>query len=189
MSLAGYDMGYLRAGVEEMEAYLLSSEVYWPTGVKSPPGQPPYPQLTLGGVLLAQRRAHHFPGGAGDLQALSRLEAELEANRSHWRVAWEKKAAREFHARLMLWRDYLEEFRLHPENHADRYAYEVSRRVLLDLLQAETGDIPGAETELLAALDRQLQAHFAPGAFVWENGLQAAFPPDQFWYLYGNLRV
>jgi hypothetical protein len=60
---------------------------------------------------------------------------------------------------------------------------------MLELLQAEAGEVPQAEADLLAALDRLLRAHFEPGAFAWEPELQAGFPETPFWYLYGKLRV
>lgn len=186
--MVGYDLGYLRAGVDQLEQYLLSTEVYWPTGVKSPAGQPPYPQITLGGLLLARRRLRTLLSTPEPQTSLQKLESELDAQKTRWRVAWEKKAAREFHARLTLWRDFLEEVREEPKNNADRYPYEVTRRVMLDLLQAETGEIPAAEAELLTALDRLLRALLKPGAFVWESELQSEFPATRFWYLYGRLR-
>ncbi|HEY5573072.1 MAG TPA: hypothetical protein VIK64_08690, partial [Anaerolineales bacterium] len=58
MPSAEYDLGYLRAAVAALEDYLMSNELYWPIGAASPAGEPDYPRLTLGGLLLAQKRAH-----------------------------------------------------------------------------------------------------------------------------------
>lgn len=58
MPSAEYDLGYLKAGISALENYLLSNDLYWPVGASSPSGEPAYPRLTLGGLLLAQKRAH-----------------------------------------------------------------------------------------------------------------------------------
>jgi hypothetical protein len=112
MPSAAYDLEYLRAGLDVLEEYLLSKDIYWPLSASPPPGDPPYPRLTLGGLLLsrARARARELSGTLTPAQEadLTRMSEQLEATRSRWRVAWEGKASREFHARLNLWRDFLE---------------------------------------------------------------------------------
>jgi hypothetical protein len=182
------DLIYFQAGVKVLEAYLLSQELYWSVQVNLPKGEAPAPSLTLGGILLAQLRlnSHVLP----DHLKVERdvVELELDRLRTRWRVAWEKKASREFHARLNLWRDFLEEYRASPASHTDRYRYEVSRRVMLDLLLPYSTEMPPAEKEMFVGLDRVLQAVFLPGEFIWDQELASAFPPRPFWYLYGRLR-
>ena len=56
------------------------------------------------------------------------------------------------------------------------------------LLTFEVIDLPDAETQTLAGLDKLLRAVFNPGAFIWEAHLAGSFPPTTFWYLYGSLR-
>jgi hypothetical protein len=116
------------------------------------------------------------------------MEEQLDATRSRWRVAWEGKAAREFHARLNLWRDFLEEYRENPGNNADRYSYEVQRRVMLQLLSPDAVEAPPAEVQMFHGLDQLLRAVFIPGDFIWEPDLATGFPQETFWYLFGRLR-
>jgi hypothetical protein len=184
MTDASYDLGYLKAGVPQLERYLLSPELYWPIGDRPPDGMPPYPQLTLGGLLLSLAKLSARELSPPEDGEYARWRSELESIRSHWLVAWEQKARREFHARLLLWRDYVEDYRQNPTEHADRFAYEVSRRVMLELLSHETRDLPDTELELLSGLDKALQAKLLPGRFVWEDDLNKAFPPGKYWYLY-----
>jgi hypothetical protein len=126
---------------------------------------------------------------SGELRAKrDQLGSEIEAMQARWRVAWEKKAAREFHARLNLWRDYLEDYRANPERDADRYAYEVRRRVMLHLLEPFARDAPPAEFEMLRGLDLILQGSFISGRFIWDDWVESAFPALPYWYLYGRLR-
>jgi hypothetical protein len=187
MPSAEYDLRYLHAGVEQLEAYLLASGVYWPPGISAPAGETPYPQLTLGNLLLSRQRARATAQEAAQRAELERLEREMETMRSQWRSAWGKKATAEFSARLSLWRNFMEEYRQEPAREHDRYAYEVGRRVLLHLLAAEAEELPEAEVEMLAGLDAILRATLVPGAFVWDAELAPAFPAGIYWYLYGTV--
>ncbi len=54
---ANYDLRYLAAGVENLESYLLSADLYWPPGIQSKPGETPYPSLTPANLLLARKKA------------------------------------------------------------------------------------------------------------------------------------
>ena len=182
-----YDLIYLKAGEKEFEEYLLSSDLYWPVGVKAPSGSPPYPRLTLGDMLLAQAKAHVLAGTSEERAELAKIDERLDSLRSKWRVAWENKATHEFRARSKLWSDFLSEYREHPENNADRYHYEVGRRVLLHLL-SPYARISGPEKDLITALDDFLKVALIPGDFIWDDALAAGFPPDPYWYLYGKLR-
>ena len=183
-----YDFRYMQAGLDQLEAYLLANELYWPIGVNPPKREPPYTQLTPGGLLLARQRLRASAETLAQQADLARIEQRLEALQAQWRTAWGNKARQDFHARLKLWRDFLEEYREKPSAHYDRYVYEVTRRAQLHLLAFEVIDLPDAETQTLAGLDKLLRAVFNPGAFIWEERLAGSFPPTTFWYLYGSLR-
>jgi hypothetical protein len=182
-----YDLNYLQAGEEVFEEYLLSSDLYWPVGIKAHSGSPPYPRLTLGGMLLAQVRAHALAHTSEEQAELVKIDERLDALRDKWRVAWEKKATHEIRARLKLWSDFLSEYREHPDNNVDRYGYEVNRRVLLHLLKPDAR-ISEVERDLIDTLDDFLKAALVPGDFVWDDDLAVGFPPDPYWYLYSQLR-
>lgn len=188
MSSMESDIGFLRAALPILKDYLLSTEIYWSIGASPPPGEAAYLQLTLGGILLARSRLQARKGDQEKEEESSRLLMELEKIQLQRRVNWEHKAGREFGARLRLWRDFLEDYRSHPENHSDRYAYEVTRRVMLELLKPYSHNVSRAELELLQGLDELLRAVLVPGKFVWEAGLAPGFPESTYWYLYGHLR-
>jgi len=189
MTTIEYDLIFVRTGVEVLEAYLLADDLYWSTGARSPAGEPAYPQLTLGSLLLAIQRLHGRPLAAKQETDLVLFEHRLNEIQTRWRVAWERKSEREISARLKLWRDFLEDYRSNPENHTDRYAYEVNRRVMLELLIPFATNLPTAELDMLSGLDQLLHAVFVPGDFIWDAELVNSFPPQPYWYLYGNLRV
>lgn len=183
-----YDIGYLQAGVHALESYLLSGDLYRPIGTSPPAGELPYPSLTLSGLLLAQARLRSRSISLGDRSKQENLDAQLDEIHTRWRVAWDKKANREFRSRLNLWRDFLEEYRASQQNNSDRYAYEVSRRVMLHMLEPDAAGVPQVELDMLKGLDRILRAVLLPGGFVWEPELEQGFPTDPFWYLYGQLK-
>jgi len=182
-----YDLRYLKAGIEQLEPFLLSSDVYWSIGTRAPAGETPYPQLTLGGLLLARLRAQSSIKTSTQQVELKELSGRLNDLHTRWRVAWEGKASKEFPARLNLWKNFLEEYRANPETQYDRYTYEVTRRVMLHLLGAETENIPQAQRDLLASLDLLLRTIFISGDFIWDVTLVASFPQEQYWYLYGRI--
>jgi hypothetical protein len=189
MPTADYDRRYVEAVLPDLHDYLLVKEIYWPIRVTARKEESPFPQFTLGNLLLALKRLGARGMPAAQQVEAARLRSEVDTLRSRWRVAWENKAGHEFSARLRLWRDFLEDLRSKPDNHTDRYAYEVGRRVILAMLADETSQIQLAEKELLRGLDGLLRAIFYPGDFIWEEDLQRGFPVEQYWFLYGSVQI
>lgn len=171
------DKAYLETGIPELGDYLISKELYWPISARGFD----LPRLTTGGILMAQTCLE----ARGE--RIEALTAQLEAVRSKWRVAWETKASREMQARTRLWSNYLADYRHNPEGFADAYAHEVRTRAMLHLLLAEL-PAPPAGQEQLIQLDGVLRANFITGEFIWETELQAGFPREAYWFLYGKLR-
>lgn len=189
MPSAEYDLSYLETAVELLEDYLLAKEIYWKMSASSPPGEPGFPALTLGGVLLAEARISGRQLAASQDQRRSNLINEIDRIQTKWRTAWSNRAKDEYRSRLDLWRNFLEEFREDPNGNFDRYGYEVNRRVMLHLLAEDMADIPISQLELLAGLDRILKGLMVLGEFVWADELKEGFPPESFPYLYLTLRV
>ena len=163
------DQAFFEEGLRELEPYLLSNELYWPSRVRTAD----FTQLTLGALLLVGTRLK----GTG-------LAAELVAVRSKWRSAWETKARREVHARSELWKDFLGEARSSPNESARRYPSEVRHRAILELL---IEGLPERSDAAVDALDETLRAFWLPGDFVWDAALEPVFPKKSFWFLYGTL--
>ncbi|HWQ84902.1 MAG TPA: hypothetical protein VN363_10055, partial [Anaerolineales bacterium] len=183
-----YDLRYLAAGLEGLDEYLHSDEVYWPLQATPLAGQPPFPQLTLDGLLLSAARLQAQVLPDSHQAEYQQLVNQLEAVRSKRRVAWEKKATHNFRARLTLWRNFMVELRDETDANADRYPYEVTRRVQLTLLSEDARQRPTAEDELVRMLDSLLETLLAPGAFIWDPELERGFPQSRFWFLYGQIK-
>jgi len=182
-----YDRGYVEKGIELLESYLLADAAYWPMDIKSPSGEPPYPMLTLEGLLLSRQRLLAYWGYPTDESRAMKLSLALDNIKNHWKVAWENKSARAYKTRLTMWRNFLEEYCSAPESHADRYAYEVRLRVFLTLLSQSNTGIDHSQGNLLNRLDGFLKAVLKPGIFIWGDSYKASFPLEDHWYLYGNL--
>ncbi len=182
------DLTYLQSVAESLEQFLLSDEIYWPLGGRRTAH---LPRLSLGGVLLASLRAGTYPKTEAQRRRWENLTRDVDAVRTRWRVAWERKAQREFEARLRQWKAYLNEYRENPGAQAGYYPYEVRLRVMLDLLAEEIdlGSLPEHISSMYTGLDALLRAVFVPGDFVWDETLQEGMPKERFWYLYGKLRA
>jgi hypothetical protein len=187
MSSLDYELGYIQAGLDLLERYLLSDEVFWPLTASPPEGGVEYPRLTLDGLLLANARMISFPMSSDQKGVVEKLSWELERFRLKWRTAWEKKAGECYRVRVRMWRDFLNEYQDNPEDNASRYRYEVRFRVMLELIKKELAQQTTAEAGLLDTLDRYLKGVFVPGEFIWEREIRGGFAPEVYWYLYGKL--
>jgi hypothetical protein len=167
MSTPEADRAYYENGIEEIERYLLSNELYWPCHSRTPD----LTQLTPGGLLLVRARLRGW--GASDLDV---LDARLDEVRSKWHSAWDGKTRREVHARSELWREFLSGYHNDPRGTARLYPQHVRQRVIIALL-GESSD----------PMDGLLKNIFRPSVFIWDAKLQSGFPQQVFWFLYGTI--
>jgi hypothetical protein len=182
-----YDLRYLQAGLETLERYLLSDEVFWPLNINPSEGEPDYPRLTLDGLLLACARLTGHQMTPDQKDQVDLIISSLEIYRLKWRVAWEKKAEHCYQVRERMWRDFLQDYQDNPQENADRYTYEVRLRVMLELLKSEFGRQNTTDVDLLSGLDRYLKSVLVPNSFIWDPEIQTGFPEKVYWFLYGNL--
>jgi hypothetical protein len=187
MKSVEYDLRFIQAGLEMLEEYLLSEDVFWPMGANPPQGEPDYPQLTLDWILQAGARLEARQLSFEQKEQVQGLITDLDLNRSRWRVAWEKKARQCFQVRLKMWQDFLQEYKDNPQDNADRYAYEVRLRTMLELLMVEFQPQNADDIESLSHLDKYLRVALKPAGFIWEGEIQAGFPREKYWFLYGKL--
>lgn len=183
------DWAFLRAALPELQDYILSRDVYRPLGQPARmPGAVQIPQLTIGNLLLSQARLAAYSSNQPSVE-LAEIVRQIEQQRSTWRSNWAKKAAREYTSRLNLWGQYLREMRNDPRAHAAFYPNEVRQRAILRLLETEMlEDIPQIEVDQLNLLDGILRGLTQPGPFVWEPGVEPAFPRDVYWFLFSIVR-
>jgi hypothetical protein len=184
-----HQLAYLQLLLDSLEPYLLSREIFWPlepgTGLS---GETPS-RLSLGALALTlDRLAVEEPDlPPSKKSSLLRLQRQWEAHQAKWRVAVERKAVLETHARLRLWSTYLDDLD-ETEGAREDYPHEVRQRVMVARLAPWSGAGEEAErnTEQTRVLDARLQRRFEAGPFVWEDDLSPIYAAPGFWFLYGR---
>jgi hypothetical protein len=183
-----YDLEYLQIGVEEIEDYLLSEELFWPVTGRPSGGRSFFLKMTIGNLLLSEHRLATLSAGKrlspSEESEFSRLQRGFETVRSKWRVAWQSKASQEYQTRLKQWMRTLEELKSDRYQNAPYYRNEVRVRVLLELLADQVSQ---KDRVNLQVFDTALKKILKAGEFVWQEELAPGFPEDQYWYLYGNV--
>jgi hypothetical protein len=178
------------AMADEMEDYLKSNALFWEPNRRRPGGTG-LPKLTFGRLLLAMRRLETLSEHLDRDQAatLQRAKQELDFQRSQWTLRYREKTSRELRSRLDAWSWYLDDIRKQGESAIVYYARQVEERVKSDLLLEEAGKV-GLEVKepqmQQAALDQRLGTIFTVGEFCWLEELAPGFPPERFWYLWGQ---
>ena len=81
-----YDLRYFKAGVEELQDYLLSDNMFWSLDAKTEVNEPVFPNLTLGNLLLAEKRLRARHLTLEQEAQLGYVLPALNRQRSHWRV-------------------------------------------------------------------------------------------------------
>lgn len=184
-----HDWAYLQAALADLQNYILSNDLYWPLQLPHRPGSAQTPQLTIGSLALTLANVSAQPLNSGQRSELDALKERIEAVRGEWRSNWGRKAAREFGSRLNLWQQYVRELRGDPRGQASYYPNEVRQRTILHLLRAEILEsLVAHEEEQLTMLDGLLRGLTQPGSFVWDAGVQAAFPASEYWFLYVQVK-
>jgi hypothetical protein len=187
--MSDYDLRYVAAVNSILEAYLLSRDLYWLPGISSKTGEAPYPSLTPGNLLLALKKAEFLVSSPEERKEIHIQRIRFEEIRKRWLSAWMSKCTHDFRNRLGLWTVYLDELFDDPPVHQDRYAFEVTRRVLLQILQPELKNLEAADEQLLHNADVRLKTKLLPGSFIWEPVLTRIFPEVDYWFLYGTIKI
>jgi len=181
-----YDLEYITAGSESLETFLVTKPLFWPIHRSAPVGEPTFPRLSLGGLLLSIARLESRNLPFPESHQFNVLKMELNTIRTSRINAWERKVKREFQSRLRQWQQFLNELIQDPETFIVHYVSEVRIRVLLDLLGMDTRSCYDNGSDQVDQLDLLLRSVFQEGKFIWEVEICTGFNPSQFWFLWGN---
>ena len=178
------DRAFIIAAVPDLQEYILSSQLYWPVNLKIP-GQPQEAaSLTLGNLLLALKRLVIDTNPPPIYDPFLELEKSIYPLRERWLSNWKAKAEKEFEERLRQWERYVINPYKNSGQYWQEYPFEVRRRVILQLLGVEMGEIPPTSVRELDHLDKLLRPLCKPGPYIWETSTEKNFPRDDYWYLY-----
>ncbi|MFO7537855.1 MAG: hypothetical protein R6X32_07320 [Chloroflexota bacterium] len=185
-----HDLEVIETMAEKMDAYLDSDSLFWNMG-------PGIPALTLGGFLMRQYRLDALKDKLTAAEQERFLAAAQQVNGilAERVVAFEKKAHHEIESRLRQWQEYLRDrdWESSPRQmkaHQQRYATAVEARAMLaaltETLQTPPYQLDKQVPQRLESLDQRQRGQWQDGEFVWTEGLEPAYPQDEFWWLYGR---
>jgi hypothetical protein len=181
------NLTFLQVMLEEFEAYLLSDELYWPLDSSSLK-RPSPPRLTPGRLALTldELDAQGEEMTPAQRAECRKLNLQAESILRKWSAALGRKAAREMHSRLNLWKAYIHDL-VEDAERADNYTYEVQQRVIFERITAWAEHEPEAEQNIQAihSVDATLRSLFKPGDFIWDARLRSCYPQERYWFLYG----
>ena len=184
-----HELATLRAMATDFNDFVHSDTVFWQLS-DAGPFQKRFPKLTIAGLLFCQHKLAVFGKTltAEKEAELRQVQTQVGHSLSKWRANVERKALREIRGRLHSWRWYLSDCREHADDCTAHYVTEVFGRVYIHFLLQPLRKIPEAHSARVqvGAADAELRAVFRPGVFVWEAKLGAAFPSEEYWYMYGR---
>ncbi|MBE2222845.1 MAG: hypothetical protein IAF02_14975 [Anaerolineae bacterium] len=179
------DVAILAAMAAQMDDYLKSDILFWKMG------QSGMPMLTLGGYLMRQYRLLTLSDLLSEQKQADMETAVIQFNAALVEkiVRFEAKATHEIEARIRQFEAYLRDLR-NKQAPGMNYETAVEPRAMLAALIAKLSmapyhldrHIPGR----IETLDRNLRQLWLPDDFIWPIAWQPAYPPDEFWWLYGK---
>ncbi len=179
------DLAIVEMMAAEMEEYLRSDVLFWPMQ------RGDFPRLTLGGFLMRRHRLLALENllDVGERRRLAQAMDTYRIALAGGVVRFEDRANEELDVRLRQWERFLSSRQDGEGGSVAYYAASVETRVMLTALvdELETGpyQLPARAIDKLALLDRQLRANWREGAFIWPAAWRPAYPPDDYWWLYG----
>jgi hypothetical protein len=182
----GRDLSILEAMAAEMEAYLSSEVLFWQM-IRGDA-----PKLTLGGYLLRQHRLLALRGllQEADDQRLEAAVIQFNQALVEKIVRLEQKGHRELEARIRQWGESLKDLEWERSAAIANYRSAVETRgmiaALVDKLQTAPYRLQSRMERQISLLDGNLRRNWRPGEFVWHPLWRPAYPPAEFWWLYGS---
>jgi hypothetical protein len=170
----------------ELEDYLKSDVLYWHLSEPNPLGSH-MPRLTISALLEALTRAE---AGRANLspdqqKELEAVRQQLDRIRAAHPALYVNKAIHELHSRLTAYQVNLADAQRKTKGF---YLQDAHVRAKIYFLEKALGsDMTPELQQQREQIDQELYEVFVPGEFIWDPRLQAAFPKDPCWWLYGHL--
>lgn len=179
------DLDILKAMVEELANYLASEVLYWPMFKAN------YPQMSLGGYFMRQRRLQHLSYLLSDAEQDALEQAVTQFNELTFdkKALLKKKGFRELEARTKQWEQNLSEYLDSEAIEKEYYKTDAEVRTMIaDLIFELEIDLSQDNEELLFkidSLDQGLMANWQDGDFIWPEEWIPAYGKGDYWWLYG----
>lgn len=176
---------YIMAASEELEAYLLSDQLFW--GLRAPAGYTlptESTQLTPGNLLLAERIVKCLQDFR-DKSDLDQAECENLAIRNKWKSHWFRKIDHEFDYRLKEWKSTAMDFS--KRENKSEYNTKLRSRIILDLLVHQQEDQTANRVKAIQAFDSIVLPYLTRSDFLWDSCMVQEFPEESFPFLYREI--
>ncbi|MEP6989275.1 MAG: hypothetical protein ABI970_26985 [Chloroflexota bacterium] len=177
------DLKEVKAMVDNLVPYIYENELYGKINTDSA-------RLTPGSILLRLRRLGLLRSQMNDAQAAQydKLNTQNESVRKEWAVAYGKKMVQEAESRLRDLQTFIKECKEDAKLCANAYNPEALRRTIVaELIAGLPADVDvSALKASVSAVDGGLRRNIRETPFIWAQSLQAAYPQDTFWWLYGR---
>ena len=189
MSDLMYDLATLAAMAKDLKDFFQSDIVFWQLS-DAGPFRKRFPKLTVAGLLFCQHKLSLLQDKIPPEKQteLDQVQTQVKGLLSIWHSNMERKAELEIDGRLHSWEWYLSDCNEDPQDCSEHYTTEVYARVYIHLLLRRFGNqtIAKRVRARVNAADTKLRTVFLAGKFVWEYDLKAAFPSQEYWFLYGR---
>lgn len=179
------DVRVLSAMASSLTPYLFEDEIFGSL-------EHNMPRLTLGGLLLRLHRLQCLEDALDveQLETVKNAQLNFEAERTKWAVHYERKIVRELRSRLMALERFLAECSEKGSGCASEYPVQAEKRTMIHHLVGEASrlNILAEDIELqLNHADQKLRRLLTGSAFITEDILRVAYPPEEYWWLYGYI--
>ncbi len=179
------NLNALTAMASNLVPYLYEEELFGQLGGN-------LPKLTIGGLLMRVYQLRHLETqlSAKQQQELHDAVMNWESERSEWITHYEQKIQRELESRLGALRWYLDDCAKDPGSSNSGWLNEAEKRTMIEHLLAEAKEFDILTDELtsqVASIDSHIRQFHKNGDFLWPAELQAAYPVENYWWLYGRM--
>lgn len=180
------DLDILKAMVEELTNYLSSEAIFWPMFKAD------YPEMTLGGYFMRQRRLQilSYLLSDTDQAKLKKILIQFGDMTMDRKAVLMKKGLEELRMRLNQWKDHLQEYWESETIEKAFYATDAEVRTMIaDLIFELEIDLYRVDKKLLEqmdALDEALRLNWQEGDFIWPEDWIPAYGKGDYWWLYGT---
>ena len=180
------DIAVAREMANELQDYLLGTEVYYTLVVVTAQGEERI-QSSCGDLLT---RLHRLEGQSKLLTPAQREELvairrRIDATTKTMVVRYNALMEREARARLNSLQWYLDDCDEDPKACRTQYPFEIRNRQRIAELAKALGDkLPADIQSETTAIDRRLLEMTASADFVWDRRVKDVYPREEYWYLY-----
>lgn len=171
---------------DSLEGYVRGNRLY---GVTTAGLQAQMPSMTVGGLLLRLHRLGALRNEIPDFltKKVDKAIDRYEYVRSEWAYHFEQKVLQEAHSRIDAMKGFFYECADNIRLCIGIYKPEIMRRTIVEHLRDELKRLNATDGTLEAKIietDDKLRRYVEPSTFQWATVLQAAYPIEDYWWLY-----